>query len=344
MKLTKKQRLIYDWLISKPGYLKKSADKLCEISDLYGSLKDHEIALKEARKDNKFSDKVIIDNFSKSNELVILDNIKKFGIEYHPKDVAFKTNVSKQRNQSGTYFVSGCIHAPWQNKLMFDSVLNFLKKEVDLYGIILAGDIIDLNSLSSHDKGKKPIKGVTLDWEYSEANKFLDTLDDLNIKGTKDYIYGNHEDRYLRYMKDIDNSKLGSALQSPEIGLKLRERGYNVYTDWKNDAISLGVHLDINHGEFLNVHTAKKTIDTYRKSNLYFHTHRYQVYTEGKVGGFNMGFGGDIDAPIFGFATRAMKLSWTNSCTLVHLDKDGMFHVQPLVYVNNQLIVNGKKY
>jgi|GEM_PF-445223 len=70
MKLTKKQKLIYDWLISKPGYLKKSADKLCEISDLYGSLKDHEIALKEARNDSKKIN-ILITNQPNSKDKVI---------------------------------------------------------------------------------------------------------------------------------------------------------------------------------------------------------------------------------------------------------------------------------
>ena len=227
---------------------------------------------------------------------------------------------------------------------MYNSVFNYLSKEIELQGLILAGDIADLNSLSSHDRGKIALPGVTLEWEYEQINKFLDEFDDLNIKGTKDFIYGNHEDRYCRITKDVDIAKYGSALKSPVEGLKLLERGYNVFTNWKNDCISLGPHLDINHGEFLNVHSAKKTIDTYRKSIMYFHTHRFQIYIEGLVGGFNMGSGANFNAPVFNYATRAMKNSWINSSCLVTLDNDGFYHVQPLMWINNQLVINGIKY
>lgn len=247
------------------------------------------------------------------------------------------------RNKSGTYWVTGCAHAPWHNKKMYNSVFNYLTKEVKLQGIILAGDIADLNSLSAHDRGKIPIPGVTLDWEYKETCKFLNEVDDLNAK-TVDYLYGNHEDRYNRAMKDIDSSKLGDALKSPIEGLRLKERGYEVHTDWKNNHIKLGPHLDICHGEFLNVHSAKKTIDTYRKSTLYFHTHRFQIYMEGLVAGWNMGSGADFNAPVFNYATRAMKNSWVNASCLVTLDKEDFYHTQPLLYIDNKLIVNGKKY
>jgi predicted phosphodiesterase len=243
----------------------------------------------------------------------------------------------------GTYWVTGCSHAPWHNKYMYDATINYLKKEVKLAGIILAGDIMDANSLSAHDRGNIALPGVTLEWEYKESNKLLDQIDSLNCNNTY-FLYGNHEDRYNRLIRSVDSSKYGKALKSPIEGLKLLERGYSVFTDWKNDSIKIGEHLDVNHGEFCNVHTAKKTIDTYRKSTLFFHTHRFQIFIEGNVGGFNMGSGADFTAPIFGYATRAMKTSWFNASALVTLDKDGFYHVQPLMFINNKLIVNGKFY
>jgi len=117
-----------------------------------------------------------------------------------------------------------------------------------------------------------------------------------------------------------------------------------VQTDYKTAHVDIGPFLEVNHGEFVNVHSAKKTIDTYRKSVLYFHTHRFQIYMEGRIGGFNMGWGGDQNAPVFNYATRAMKNSWVNASCLVTLDNDGGFHVQPLLFINNKLIVNGKSY
>lgn len=281
-----------------------------------------------------------------------VNNIRKGNIiEYNkyneevPKGDIIKSSKPNSTDISmpGTYFVTGCIHAPFHNRKMYESIYNYIQKEVKLKGVILAGDIMDMNSLSSHDRGKMPIPGVTLDYEYKETNKFLNEIDDLT-NSNKIFLFGNHEDRYFRALSSVDISKYGSALLSPSDALKLADRGYETIEDWKTGHIRFGPHLEINHGEFINVHTAKKTIDTYRKSTLYFHTHRFQVYTEGLVGGWNMGWGGDQNQPVFNYASRAMKKSWMNSAALVTLDKDGYYHVQPLLYVNNRLIVNGKRY
>lgn len=252
-------------------------------------------------------------------------------------------NITK----AGTYWITGCAHAPFHNKAMYESTLNFLEKEVSLEGIVLNGDFLDLNSLSSHDRGKIALPGVNLAWEYEESNKFLDEIQDLlKSKGAdiRQFIYGNHEDRFLRTMKDVDTSKYGRALKSPEEALKLADRGFITQTDWKNSTISIGPHLDVIHGEFFNIHSAKKHIDTYRKSIMYAHTHRIQIYMEGDVGGFNIGAGADFNSLVFGYASRAMKKSWANASALVTLDENGFFHVQLLNFRNNKLIINGKEY
>lgn len=278
-------------------------------------------------------------------------NLKKGNTEYQeaPRAMSLitdKPNVYKV-NTPGTYWVTGCAHAPWHNKRMYESTLNFLDKEVDLEGIILAGDFLDMNSLSSHDRGKVAIKGVSLDWEYEESSKFLDQIDELGrskLVTHKYFLQGNHEDRYFRALSDVNVSKYGKALKSPSEGLKLAERGYLETSDWKTGHIDFGPYLEINHGEFFNIHSAKKTIDTYRKSVMYFHSHRKQYYIEGNVGGYNMGSGADFNAPVFNYATRAMKASWFNCSAIVTLDEDGYYHIQSLDFINNKLIVNGRLF
>lgn len=248
----------------------------------------------------------------------------------------------------GTYWITGCVHAPFHNKRMYESTFNFLRKEVNLQGVILDGDVLDMHSISRHNKGLINPNGVTLDWEYKESNKFFNEVDDLVHELCKDpvkhYLYGNHEMWHSIAMKDINNSKYGEALLSPLEGLKLLDRGYIVQDDYKKAYVELGPYLEVNHGEFVNIHSAKKTIDTYRKSVLYFHTHRFQIYMEGRVGGFNMGWGGDIHAPVFNYATRAMKNSWVNGSAIVTLEANGNFYVQPLLFINNKLIINGRRY
>ena len=248
--------------------------------------------------------------------------------------------------QCGTHLVTGCNHAPFDNKYMTNGMIELIKDLGDkLKGLHLIGDFLDMNSLSSHDRGRKPLEGITLSSEYKESSKILDKFDEVLPKGcTKNYMYGNHEDRFHRYMGSSDNAKLGDSLDSPEKGLALAERGYNVFTDWKKDKIRLGNHLDLIHGEFCNIHTAKKHLDSFRGSIMFVHTHRIQMHIESKVGGFNIGFGGDINSPVFNYATRAMKEVWANGFALVTIDEDGFFHVNQITMFNDCFYYNGKKY
>lgn len=277
---------------------------------------------------------------------VIRENNGNF--KHKPKSLRPTTSNNLSITKPGTYWVTGCVHAPFHNKAMYESTFDFLDKEIDLNGVILDGDILDMHSISRHNKGNLNPNGITLDWEYKEGSKFIDEVDDLvhskSDSPIKHYLYGNHEMWHSIALKNVDTAKYGEALLSPLEGLGMLDRDYIVQTDYKTAHINFGNFLEINHGEFVNVHSAKKTIDTYRKSVLYFHTHRFQIYMEGLVGGFNMGWGGDQNAPVFNYATRAMKNSWVNASSLVTLDKEGRFHVQPLLFLNNKLIVNGKEY
>ena len=52
----------------------------------------------------------------------------------------------------GTHLVTGCNHAPFDNKHMTNGMIELVKDLGDkLAGIHLIGDFLDLNSLSSHE-------------------------------------------------------------------------------------------------------------------------------------------------------------------------------------------------
>lgn len=361
--MTKKQIKIHNWLISKPGYIKKSYSSLPKsffLDNKQATEKDFKVARLKASKNFPLS--IFVEKGKKKPKNVTTEVVKD-AMKVVSKDVRspkvvrdgivklemikpIKESYLRKLTTPGLYFVFGCVHAPFHHVRAFKAVNRLLKdNREDIVGIVLAGDFIDANSLSSHDKGKKPLKGVTLDWEYTESQYLLDSMfEHLSSSIHKVYIYGNHEDRYLRYMSDSDNSKLGEALPSPETGLNLKERGFRVFTNWKEDYITLGHYLDVSHGEFTNVHTAKKHIDTYRRSTLYYHTHRIQQYIEGQVGGFNGGSMADFSQPVFNYATRAMKSSWLNGFTAVHIDSDGGYHIQQIMCYNNIFVFGNKIY
>lgn len=253
---------------------------------------------------------------------------------------------SQEKNRDfiqGTYVVMGCVHVPFHNRPFFEAGLQLIN-DIQPEGLVLAGDIMDMNSLSSHDRGRVALPGVTLGWEYDEGNKALDALDAASDWKVKHYLWGNHEDRYHRYMSKVDNAKLGNALQSPTDALNLHKRGYVVQENWKEATAYLGKHLEIIHGTFCNIHTAKKHIDAFRTSIMFFHTHRFQTYLEGNVGGFNMGWMGDADSQAFGYADKGQKSRWNNAFAIVHIDDQGGYHVEPILWQNDRFYYGSKVY
>lgn len=339
MKLSKIQKPILNWILENPGYLKTSPKVVAKYYPKKVSSKDIQIALEQARIENKKRIGKVSLNATKPlpgvPEVTIINQLK-----------TSKSVRGQHYLQPGLYISLGCVHAPFHLAPAFKAVQQLLHdNRSQIVGLVLAGDFLDMNSLSSHDKGRKPLPGVTLDWEYAESEVLLSSLlDPLASNIEKVYIFGNHEDRYHRYMSDIDNSKLGSSLEGPISGLKLIDKGFHIYENWKEDYITLGHHLQVSHGEFFNVHSAKKHIDTYRKSVLYYHTHRVQQYIEGSVGGYNGGSMADFNAPVFGYASRAMKNSWLNGFNTIHVDKQGYYHIQQIVCYNNNFVFGNKIY
>lgn len=258
--------------------------------------------------------------------------------------LAWKSEQEEKRTYvPGTYAIMGCTHVPFHNKKFYNACLN-LFSDINPYGLILAGDYMDINSLSAHDVGKKPIEGVSLDWEYEQGNIALDLLDSCNDWKIKHYLNGNHEYRHVTHMSKADNAKYGGALLSPQKALELDERGYIVQLDWKQGVVYLGKHLEIFHGENCSIHAAKATMDKLRTSVMFFHTHRFQAYMEGNTASWNMGWGGDINSSAFNYATKAMKSSWKNAMAIVHIDEQGGYHVVPIVWHNDHFYYGSKKY
>lgn len=350
MKLSKLQKPIYDWLLKNPGYLKTSPKVVTKYYPKKVSSKNIQIALEQARIESKRV-KITFESINKDKITPIVGIHRGSGTKINEVKIVNQLQTSKSIRgqhylQPGLYIILGCVHAPFHLAPAFKAVQQLLHdNKSQIVGLGLAGDFLDMNSLSNHDKGRKPLPGVTLDWEYTESEILLSSLlDPLASNIEKIYIFGNHEDRYHRYMSDIDNSKLGSSLEGPISGLKLVDKGFHIYENWKEDYITLGHHLQVSHGEFFNVHSAKKHIDTYRKSVLYYHTHRVQQYIEGAVGGYNGGSMADFNAPVFGYASRAMKNSWLNGFNAVYIDEQGYYHIQQIVCYNNSFVFGNKIY
>lgn len=243
------------------------------------------------------------------------------------------------------WFIISDIHSPFHNVRLVEKVCACIRAEQP-YGIIINGDFLDLFSIASHNADSLGLlKNIDLEYEYRVGNDLLNKIDDALPKGAKKkYIYGNHEDRYIRELMRGDRAKYAGALVSPEEGLGLRERGYKVFTNWKQDSIQLGSHLEVTHGVFTPVHAAKKHLDEFQGSVIVGHTHRFQSFVSGKRGAWNFGFLGDIESRGFYYMSRAQRSKWSNSFGTVDIDSKGYHYVQPIHIFNESFICSGVKY
>lgn len=258
--------------------------------------------------------------------------------------MAWKESKEKERTFTpGTFALMGCTHVPFHHREFFSSCLN-LFSDIKPTGLLLCGDFMDMNSVSGHEIGKRPIEGVTLAYEYEEGNKALDLLDSCNDWKIKHYLYGNHEDFFWRHVKKSEESKYGSALINPTVGLNLKKRNYQVQEDWKKAVVYLGKHLEVVHGENCSQFATQKMMNIFRTSIAFFHIHRVQCYMEGNTAGWSLGWGGDINQQAFNYATKAMKASWKNCIGIVTIDEDGGYHMTPIIYHNNRFYYGGKRY
>ena len=263
----------------------------------------------------------------------------------HKQNGNAKPIVTNKYNTSGIHIVSGCHHVPAHNKQLFNGLLNLCEDlGSDIVGFHLIGDFLDMASISRHSSG---LKGTTtLTKEYKAGNDALDMIDSvLDDNVHKTYIWGNHEDWYNQYMSKIDNAKLGKGvIKSPTEALALHSRNYDVYEDWKEDKVTIGRHLDLIHGIYCNIHSAKKHIDTFRHSVMFAHTHRVQTFIEGNVGGFNIGTMCDLNSKAFSYASRGMKAKWNNGFAIVHIDENGRYYVTQILAFEDTFYYNGKRY
>lgn len=256
----------------------------------------------------------------------------------------WKSERDRLKNQQGMHIVIGCVHMPATDKPFFNAFLCFLEEvKPDLKGLHLIGDILDCKALSQHDNGQ--VSDGTLEQEYFDSNLLLDEIDKRLRPGIeKNYIWGNHEQRYLNILKKVDIAKFGGALMSPTKGCKFEERGYTVQEDYKNGKIQLGHYLDLIHGDYITQNPSKKHLDVYKKSIMFAHTHKMGAHYDGDKAAFNIGWMGDKEHSAFNYAGRITKSQWQNGFAIVQIDEMGYYHVNLVSWINGKFYVGGKKY
>lgn len=287
----------------------------------------------------------------KSTELArVLINIEAVPLSVDKLRRYISSSKSSTGQQAFFALNIGCYHFPFHDKAQWEATVHlthWLGQRVTL-DVNLNGDMMDMNSISRHGKGKKAkIAGLTLSQEYKEGNIELDKIQGARIRNRK-YLYGNHENWYYVHMSENDNAKLGEdVIKSPKEALKLVERGYEVFTDYVNDHYHIG-NLIVTHGSYFNTHAAQKHLEAYKQNVLFFHTHRMQSFTDsgqhGTVSAYNAGCGVDKSSPVFNYADQATRARWEQGISVSFTDETGHTHVDLLHWKNERFIYMGHEF
>ena len=176
---------------------------------------------------------------------------------------------------------AGDFHFPFENKkalAVFEKHLG--QKKWDYF--ILGGDLIDFPYLSKYSKNNlRSIEGKRITKDYDYANEHLDRWDSI-LKGTKTqkvFIIGNHDQRVEKYIDANPNLEGFLELES---NLTLNRRGYKTIYNYPRGEVFSVEGINFLHGFYHNQFHAKKHLDSFEGSAVYFHTHAFQSFTKSR--------------------------------------------------------------
>jgi hypothetical protein len=257
-------------------------------------------------------------------------------------------NIEKEldKPKRNIHVLFGCTHIPYENIELLNKITTLCEDLKDkLSGFHIMGDFLDMLAFSRHNINQVTPHGYTIGIEYERANTWLDIFDSVLPKDCrKTYGFGNHESHFERHFQDINNSVFKDATISPQDALKLTERGYEVYTDWREDFVQIG-NLSIHHGFLLGQNPCKQHLDKMKVSNAFVHTHRIGSHFDGELSSYNLGCTADLNSPGMKYASRIERMNWANGFGVCYVNEDGSFQMNVIrVNKDNSFWFGNKKY
>ena len=212
---------------------------------------------------NQLKDKSLLREKRKSTDYLLPES---YANEYTPFEI----------KQSRILIISD-LHFPYQNNEAISLALDYGKeKKVDC--ILINGDLIDFATISRHEKDWRSRNVVQ---EFEAVKSFFKTLKDHFPQTKIVYKYGNHDERYEKYLY----AKAPEIFDMPEfqleIILKLGELKIDIVKDKR--PIIVG-KLTVLHGHELfgmgGVNPARATFTKTMEDTLVGHYHRTSSHSE----------------------------------------------------------------
>ena len=225
------------------------------------------------------------------------------------------------------------IQIPYQDRRVLAGVVDFIKW-LKPYGIILNGDIVDMEPFSTFDKDPRAHR---IQKEIDEAIKLMQ---DLRESGAKElyWLGGNHEDRLRRYIWRCAAALPVDAVDFPTM-FKIAENGFV----WKpyGRKVRLG-KLIVTHGDIVRAHSAysaKAMFEKYGSSVLFGHTHRKGAYWRTDDNGDH------ISCESGCLCKRDMSYTldpnWQQGFSVVHVGAGGLFNIQMITILRGKSLFFG---
>ena len=238
-----------------------------------------------------------------------------------------------------TYIVSNDWQIGWEDRAVIDGLffpfVEWLKPE----GFIWNGDITDFYALSSFSKN--PLSEDTIVSERKATQEYMKRVRSYKFIKTRDWLGGNHEDRFRRYIwqnakalgLDADIT-LAELFEVEKYGFKYQPYGA---------ILQLG-KLDVTHGTIVRQHSgwsAKAHYDKRGGSVLIGHTHRMGIYYRTNAKGVHAAYENGCLCKMD--PEYVQDPDWQQGFSVVHVGTDGYFNVQQIPVVGGNRIHYGDK-
>lgn len=162
------------------------------------------------------------------------------------------------------------LHIPYHDSKAVQNVLNYAK-DYKPDTILLNGDILDCDSISSHVKGNlRAIEGKTLRKEYDEGERFLEKLRDSCPKSRVVWLEGNHEFRVQRWLDEHPQAQ--GLLEVPN-GCHFESWKVEWLPSWSQTKVFKKGKANFVHGLYTGKHHASKMVQAFGCNIFYGHLH-----------------------------------------------------------------------
>lgn len=221
------------------------------------------------------------------------------------------------------YAVLNDIHMPYESKA-YARALKIIEGWSDLKGIILNGDIAEIESVSTH--AKHPEGNHFLSREIDYVNEKFDFIEKKFQGVPVALVEGNHCHRVFRYIRDIA-PQLWGIVEAPSL-FKFDERGWKFFRYGPNQLVRIGqTELWVRHEPLgMGQYPCKVTAENSYVDILFGHTHIQQTYVHKKFGpnpkitrAYSGGWLGDATHPIFDY--RGSKDKWVLGFSEIIVDE-----------------------